>query len=219
MPTKRSAHSTRRASEPRKRRSTQENMDLIMRAAAAEFRASGFGGATTAAIARSAGVTEAQIFRYFDSKSKLFRESLFKPLNQHFLKFNAEHAKGNVAKTRSHRARQYIGELQQFLAAHAKTLMSLIVAQTYEAASAGGVQEIDSLNSYFERGASMMTQRTGAMPTVDPKLMVRVSFAAVLACALFKDWLFPRGIASDEEISAAVREFVMDGVNANSETQ
>jgi AcrR family transcriptional regulator len=193
-------------------------MDRIMRAAAAEFRTSGFSGATTAAIARSAGVTEAQIFRYFDSKSELFRESLFKPLNQHFLEFNAEHSKSKVAKTRSHRARQYIGELQQFLAAHAKTLMSLIVAQTYEAGSAGDLQEIDSLNSYFERGASMMSLRTGALPTVDPKLMVRVSFAAVLACVLFKDWLFPRGIASDEEISAAIREFVMDGVNANGES-
>jgi AcrR family transcriptional regulator len=191
-------------------------MERIVRAAAAEFRASGFSGATTAAIARSAGVTEAQIFRYFDSKSKLFRESLFKPLNQHFLEFNAEHPKGDAAKTRGHRARQYIGELQQFLTAHAKTLMSLIVAQTYDSASAGGLEEIHSLNSYFERGASMMSRRTGAMPTVDPKLMVRVSFAAVLACALFKDWLFPRGIASDEEISAAIREFVMDGVNANS---
>ncbi len=62
-------------------------MDRIIRAAADEFKASGFTGATTAAIARNAEVTEAQLFRYFASKAELFRESVFKPLNQHFLDF------------------------------------------------------------------------------------------------------------------------------------
>jgi hypothetical protein len=32
---------------------------------------------------------------------------------------------------------------------------------------------------------------------------------------IFKDWLFPEGLASQDEISAAIGDFVMDGVNAN----
>jgi hypothetical protein len=44
---------------------------------------------------------------------------------------------------------------------------------------------------------------------------VRVSFAAVLACILFKEWIFPPGMASDEQINAAIKDFVMDGINAN----
>lgn len=54
-------------------------------------------------------------------------------------------------------------------------------------------------------------------PKVDPKLMVRVSFVAVLACILFKEWIFPPGMASDEEIGAAIEDFVMDGINANTD--
>jgi AcrR family transcriptional regulator len=200
----------------RKRRSTEENMDRIIRAAADEFKAAGFTGATTAAIARNAEVTEAQLFRYFASKAELFRESVFKPLNQHFLDFFHSSGQSDAAEaeTRDDLSRRYISELQQFLSEHSKMLMSLVVAQTY-APGTDGVNEFDSLNTYFERGAAMMTGRMARTPKVDPKLMVRVSFAAVLACILFKEWIFPPGMASDGEIGAAIKDFVMDGINAN----
>jgi AcrR family transcriptional regulator len=200
----------------KKRRSTEENMVRIMRAAAGEFEASGFAGATTAAIARSAEVTEAQLFRYFASKAELFRESVFKPLNQHFLDFlSAQLSDAAETQTRGEKSRRYISELQQFMNQHSKMLMSLVVAQTYEPGSTDALNGIDSLCAYFERGAALMTTRIAATPKVDPKLMVRVSFAAVLACILFKEWIFPSGMASDEEISEAVKDFVMDGINAN----
>lgn len=190
-------------------------MQRIIRAAADEFKASGFTGATTAAIARNADVTEAQLFRYFASKADLFRESVFKPLNQHFLDFFHCDARSDaVEETRDDKSRRYISELQQFLSEHSKMLMSLVVAQTY-APGAQGVDEFDSLSTYFERGAAMMTGRMARAPRVDPRLMVRVSFAAVLACILFKEWIFPPGMASDEQISAAIKDFVMDGINAN----
>ncbi len=190
-------------------------MQRIIRAAADEFKASGFTGATTAAIARNADVTEAQLFRYFASKADLFRESVFKPLNQHFLDFFHSDGRSAAAEeTRDDQSRRYISELQQFLSEHSKMLMSLVVAQTY-APGTQGVNEFDSLSTYFERGAAMMTGRMARTPKVDPRLMVRVSFAAVLACILFKDWIFPPGMASDEQISAAIKEFVMDGINAN----
>ena len=199
----------------RKRRSTEENMDRIIRAAADEFKASGFTGATTAAIARNADVTEAQLFRYFASKAELFRESVFKPLNQHFLDFfHSDGRSAAEAETRDDKSRRYISELQQFLSEHSKMLMSLVVAQTY-APGTEGVNEFDSLSTYFERGAAMMTGRMARIPKVDPRLMVRVSFAAVLACILFKEWIFPPGMASDGQISAAIKDFVMDGINAN----
>ena len=202
----------------KKRRSTEENLDRIMRAAADEFEACGFAGATTAAIARNADVTEAQLFRYFASKAELFRESVFKPLNRHFIDFlSTQLSDAAKAETRGEKSRRYISELQQFMSEHSKMLMSLVVAQTYEPGSTDAVNEIDSLRTYFERGAALMTTRMAKTPKVDPKLMVRVSFAAVLACILFKEWIFPSGLASDEEISAAIKDFVMDGINANAD--
>jgi len=204
--------------EQKKRRSTQENMNRILRVAADEFKACGFAGATTATIARKADVTETQLFRYFTSKTELFREAVFKPLNQHFLDFRSRSlTDATQAEARADTARRYITELQQFLGEHSQMLMSLVVAQTYAPGSTDGVNEIDSVRAYFERGAAMMTNRMAdAAPRVDPKLMVRVSFAAVLACVLFREWLFPPGMAGDEEIVAAINDFVMDGINANS---
>jgi hypothetical protein len=64
----------------------------------------------------------------------------------------------------------------------------------------------------------MMASRMVGKPKVDPNLMVRVSFAAVLGCILFKDWILPAGLAGDQEISAAIKAFIMDGINANADT-
>jgi AcrR family transcriptional regulator len=202
----------------KKRRSTEENVDRILRAAADEFETSGFSGATTAAIARNAEVTEAQLFRHFASKSELFREAIFKPLNQHFLGFQSRLMTDPVrAATQRDQSILYITELQQFLSEHSKMLLSLLVAQTY-APRTEGISKIDSVQTYFERGAAMMNSRSGPSPKVDPQLMVRVSFAAVLACILFKEWIFPAGMASEHTIRAAINDFVLDGINANSAT-
>lgn len=216
LPSDKVKNKTPVAAPRRKRRSPEEIMDRLMRAASEEFRRSGFAGATTANIARNADVTEAQLFRYFGSKAELFREAIFKPLDEHFQKFNA----GRVTSARDptdHRelSRLYITELQEFIGEHAQMLMSLVVAQTYAPGSTQGIAGIDSLRTYFERGAATMTSRIGADPAVDPKLMVRVSFAAVLACILFKDWLFPAGLATEDSISAAIIDFVIDGISAN----
>jgi AcrR family transcriptional regulator len=201
----------------KKRRSSGELTNRLIRAAGEEFRRCGYMGATTVAIARRADVTEAQLFRYFASKAELFREAIFKPLNQHFVDFNARHlaAVDNRMNIRD-QALLYISELQQFIGAHSEMLMSVVVAQTYTPGRTESVAEIDSLHDYFKRGAAMMARRLDKKPRVEPKLMVRVSFAAVLACVMFKDWIFPRGLAGEGEISAAIQDFVMDGINANS---
>ena len=193
-------------------------MDLILLAAEEEFKRGGFAGSTTAAIAARAGVTETQLFRYFASKADLFREAIFTPLNRHFSDFNTGHLR-DAAQSETHRekVRQYTIELQHFIDDHSKMLLSLIVARTY-APETTGAGQIDSLQTYFERGAAMMAGRIGSEPAVDPKLMVRVSFAAVLGSVLFKDWLFPEGLATDDQISAAIIDFVLDGINANAGT-
>lgn len=202
----------------RKRRSPEEIMDRLLQAAEEEFKRNGFAGATTAAIARRADVTEAQLFRYFATKADLFREAIFKPLNQHFLEFNARHL-ADADKVQGFRemARLFITEQLQFLSNHSQMFMSLVVAEAYAPESTQGVGEIDSLRTYFERGAAMMSARVEKDPKVDPKLMVRVSFAAILACVIFKDWIFPKGMASRKEISAAITDFVIDGLSANTD--
>lgn len=200
------------APPPRKRRrSSQEVAERILRAAEAEFGEAGFAGATTAAIARRAEVTEAQIFRLYESKQDLFRAAIFGPLNDHFGRFMSEAASAEDGRQV---ARAYIVELQDFMARHSRMLMSLIVASAYSPDAAGSVADMKGLQTYFSRGAAMMTQRLSDNPKVAPELMVRVSFAAVLANLMFRDWLYPPGSA-EEDISEAIVEFVIGGIEAN----
>jgi AcrR family transcriptional regulator len=201
----------------RPRRDAAEIRAAILAAAAEEFEGRGFSGATTAAIARAADVTEAQIFRYFESKQALFRAAIFEELNRHFSDFHARQlmASEDSGDVRD-RARGYITELQDFIAGHSRMLMSLMVARAYgpEGGSGDSGAVLEELAAYFERGAAMQRARLGDAAPVDPALMVRVSFAAVLGCALFRDWMFPAEF-DDAAIRGATIEFVIDGLNAN----
>ncbi len=202
--------------ERRKRRSQEDLLGRILEAAAEEFQRSGYAGATTAAIARNAEVTEAQLFRYFGSKANLFREAVFKPLDEQLIQFVGEHAPdAGQPFSVDERAALYTEDLQRFLSANAEMLTTLVVAQKYDRDMAESVGEIKSLATYFDRGASLMSKGMKPSPRVDPKLMVRVSFAAVLGCVLFKDWMFSPGMASDAEIRRAIDIFVAEGIGAD----
>jgi AcrR family transcriptional regulator len=196
----------------RKRRSRDDILDRIVRAAVEEFKRYGFTGTTTAAIARKAEVTEAQLFRCFGSKANLFREAIFKPLDAHFLKFIHENLSDDGANSSIREITyRYTAELQRFMREHSDALTSLIFAQNYDSAPARGVNEIQSLSTYFDRCAAITEARMHGKPKFDLRMMVRVSFVAVLGCVMFKDWIFPPGLANDEDITAAVSNFVLSG--------
>jgi len=207
----------RRPAQRRARRSTNDILNRIVQAATEEFKRSGYTGTTTAAVARKADVTEAQLFRYFGSKANLFRETIFKPIDRHFLDFVNKHPPVREPGT-SARAMTalYTTELQRFISEHSQMLISLLVAQTYESGDSQPVSGINSLRAYFDHGAAMMRARIKGQPRVDPDLLVRVTFVTVLASIMFKSWIFPRDLASDDEITSAINDFVMDGINTNS---
>jgi AcrR family transcriptional regulator len=188
----------------------------ILRAATEEFKRIGYAGATTAAIAHKADVTEAQLFRNFGSKANLFREAIFKPLEEQLLQFTSTHVPDNSKRGDfADMAALYIEGLQRFIDENAGLITSLVAAQTYENDAGHDINAIASLGKYFDRGASIMRGRTKGNAKVDPKLMVRVSFAAVLACVMFKGWIFPKGLASEKQIRKAISDFVLEGISAN----
>jgi AcrR family transcriptional regulator len=209
---------------PRRRRAAAQVREAILAAAVEQFEQQGYSGATTAAIARRAQVTEAQIFRCFDNKAALFRASVFEPLNRHFAEFHARQlAFSESAASPRERAESHISELQEFIARHSRMLMTLVVAQAYDkergaderGAQGPGLAEMMAvLGTYFERSAALMRARMRSEPAVAPELMVRISFAAVLGCALFQPWLIPPEIADDAAVRAATKAFVIDGISA-----
>lgn len=216
MPNNTARPRTKVTQNRRRRRSTEEVVDRIIEAAGDQFEHNGYVGTKTAAIARKAGVAEALIFSNFGSKAKLFHDSIFKPLNRHFLEFCATHLvdAGDTEK-RLEDTREYILELRQFIARHSRMFSSLVAAQMYTSDNVRGLSEIEGLHDYFARASAVNRKRLTGKPRIDPKLLARVSFATILSCVIFKDWLFPGEFATEEEIGAAICNFVMDGLNAN----
>ena len=215
-PRRTTAHRGTPASK-RRRRSSEEVIDRLIEAACDEFELNGYAGAKTAAIARKAEVAEALIFSNFGTKAKLFQDAIFKPLNRHFLDFRAAHgADASDEKAMLEGSHRYIAELQHFVERHSRMLMSLFVAQFYDPDNLAGLSHVQGLQDYFTRATAMATERMAAKPPkIAPKLLARVSFATIMACVIFRDLLFPKGLASQAEIRAAISDFVMDGFSAN----
>lgn len=198
---------------PRKRRSSEDILNRIVRAATEEFKRYGLAGATTAAIARNAEVTEAQLFRYFGSKSNLFRETVFKPLDQLLSNFIDSHLRDDSRAPLQVMADldSYVEEFQQFITEHAAMLTSLVVAQIYDNGDARSVGEINSLKTFFDRGSTELAKTLGADAQADPEMLVRLSFITVLAAILFRHWIFPPNIANEKKIRDAISHFIMHG--------
>jgi len=210
------ARKTKAVRARRPRRTTEEIIDLVIDAACEEFERNGYEGTKTATIARRAGVAEALIFSNFGTKAKLFYDSIFKPLDRHFLRFRVAHTVApDDTEGMKKGTQQYIFELQQFIGRHSRMLKSVIAAQMYACGSVQGLSQIEGLHDFFSRASSTATSRRLDNPKIDPKLIVRISFATILACVIFKDWLFPKGLASEAEIRAAISDFIMEGLAAN----
>lgn len=199
----------------RKRRTTEEIVNRIIDAAVAEFGENGYSSATTAAIGRRARVAEALIFNHFGSKANLFRKAVFKPLDDHFAAFVAMHNIENIddadVLTES---REYVSDLVKFVRSHSEMFKSLVVNEAY-AKGENGSGGLRGLQDYFNKMSALEEARLKRRPKVSPQLIARISFAAILACVMFDEWLFPVGVASDREIHEAICDFIMDGLNVN----
>lgn len=202
------------------RRSTEEIIDRLMEAAVEEFEEKGYSGATTAAIARRAGVAEALLFNHFGSKSQLFQDTIFAPLSRHFEALLSQHpfTPGDPTGWNAG-ARLYISELQEFVASHSRMLLTLVFAQCYQPPGVDGLAQVSALQEYFDRSARRAEANLDYRPKVDPRDMARISFVSIMACVLFQDWIFPDSEARKDEIRAAMIDFVMDGLSVNAPSE
>jgi len=200
----------------RGRRSTEEVVERLLDAATHEFEEKGFGGATTAAIARRAGVAEALLFKHFGSKTQLFQDAIFGPLSRQFDAFMQDHPPElQTADTKRALTVEYIGQLQDFVGRHARALMSLMVAQSYKTDGIDGIAGVQGLRDFFDKASSTALKNIDGEPAVHPALLARISFVSILSCLLFQDWLFEPGLAGVEDIRMAISAFVMEGLTVN----
>lgn len=206
--------STQAIRRRRPRRSTEEITGRLLDAAVHEFAANGYAGARTAAIAQRAGVVEPLLFKYFGSKANLFERAIFQTLDRHYRNFvendPADAAGGDGWEEQT---REYIGQQQDFLRENARLFMSLVVHESFDAEGGHGVEGMSGLQEFLDKMAEFADTRVADPSVTDAKLIARISFASLLACVLFRDWLFPKNIAPEHKIRSAVIDFVLKGAD------
>ncbi len=202
-------------SKRRKRRSTAEIIDRITDAAFLEFSENGYTSATTSAIARRAEVAEALIFTHFGSKTNLFRKAVFKPLDDHFSNFINTHTRSHGSEAdRLRESREFVSNLVAFIRRHSGMFKSLVVNEAY-GKEGDGASGLRGLQDYFEKMSSLEDTWPVEQAKISPPLVSRISFASILGCILFNDWLFPQGLADDDDIHEGICDFIMEGLSAN----
>lgn len=198
-----------------KRRSGRQVVEALKDAASEEFSSRGYSRTKTAAIARKAGVSENLLFKHFGSKANLFNDTVFNPIERHFAEFSAQHvARIGNAEDRAEVSKKYIAEMQGFIREHADAIMLLIMSKSFEDGEVNGIDKVSGLHRYFENTSEIVSKRVAGQPRIDPRLMACISFSAILSCEIFADWLFPKGWGSEQEIQAAVADFVLGGFKA-----
>lgn len=199
----------------RSRRTGEEVVERLRGAATSEFASNGYSRTKTAMIAQSAGVSETLLFKHFGSKARLFNETVFGPIDQHFEELSRQDGQAAETTPRGTLAKRYILEMQDFFRAHADALRLLIMSQSFEDEQVHGIDKLSSLHRYFAKASDMARAHIAGEPRIDPKLVACISFATVLSCELFRDWLFPEGWGSEDDIHRAVADFVFLAVEAN----
>ena len=198
----------------RTRRSAEEITRRLLDAAVEEFAANGYAGARTANIAQRAGVVEPLLFKYFGSKTNLFQRAIFDNLDRNYARFVLSHeVVSDDPAAWDNQAREYVGQQQDFLRENSRMFMSLIIQESFYGDETQGADGLNGLQAFLDKMSSFAEARAGDRSVADPRLVARISFASLLACALFSDWLFPKGMANEEKIRAAVIDFILKGAD------
>jgi len=196
----------------RTRRSAEEITRRLLDAAVAEFSLNGYAGARTAAIAQRAGVVEPLLFKYFGTKANLFQRAIFDTLDRHYTRFVDTHASDpGDRSSRVAQSSEYVGQQQDFLRDNSRMFMSLILREAFDADAGEGVEGLGGLQEFLDKMSAFAEARRGDGDATASKLIARISFGSLLACVLFRDWLLPKDIASDEQVRQAVIDFVLKG--------
>jgi AcrR family transcriptional regulator len=172
------------------RRTPQEVRDLLLGAARSTFAARGYARSSTREIADAAGVSEALLFRHFGTKANLFELAVLRP----FHGFMDDYVKARPDITDQPPppevpSREYIESLYDILTANRELVMALLAARAYEVDLTATPELSDALDRLQAVVETELAQR--GLTDVDVPVTIRLTFAMVVALAVFQDWLFP----------------------------
>ena len=172
------------------RRTPQEVRELLLGAARSTFAARGYARSSTREIADAAGVSEALLFRHFGSKANLFELAVLDPFHgfmEAYVDSRPDITDGPPPPEAP--SRDFIESLYAILTANRELVMALLAARAYEVDLTATPELSDALDRLEVMAETELAQR--GMTDVDVPVTIRVTFAMVVALAVFQDWLFP----------------------------
>jgi AcrR family transcriptional regulator len=199
--------------ERRTRRSPQEVRELLLGAARSTFAARGYARSSTREIAEAAGVSEALLFRHFGTKANLFELAILDPFHG-FINAYVDGRPADITDTPPPPevpSREYVATLFDLLSRNRDLVMALVAARAYEVDLTARPELSDALDRLQALVEGEMAQR--GLEDIDVPVTIRVTFAMVVALAVFQDWLFPRDHRpSNERIVDEMVQFMVHGL-------
>ena len=179
---------------PKPRRERGEARRLLLSAARASFATRGYSGTSTREIAESAGVSEALIFRHFESKRRLFEEAVLDPFNEFVAEYvEAWRAQLGTPLPTSALIRQFVEGLYQLLREHRALIMVLAAADAFERDTLVDGNGDSELSRHLDVVADILGAE--AVPRglfgLDVPVTVRTIVSMVIGMTVLEEWLLP----------------------------
>ena len=194
------------------RRTPQEVRELLLGAARSTFAARGYARSSTREIAEAAGVSEALLFRHFGTKANLFELAVLDPFHgfiDAYVESQPDITDGPPPPEVP--SRDYIESLYDILTANRELVMALLAARAYEVDLTATSELSDALDRLEAMVEIELAQR--GLPDVDVPVTIRVTFAMVVALAVFQDWLFsPEKRPDRQQIIDEMVQFMVHGL-------
>lgn len=216
----------------RKRRIPGEARKLLLESARNLFSEQGYRRTTTRQIANEANVSEPLLFRHFGSKAGLFDAAMLEPYHEFISELMSEfvsswqdaldrsgETEGRAFDVNGGRqlTRRYVSGLYDLMRSHSRLFLSIISARAFEGASFadGDLIHESDISRQLDRFDELLRHSSETAPPkyMDSTVSFRLIVGAVMAAAVFDDWLFPSGSArpSDERILSELTQFTLYG--------
>ncbi|WP_433472257.1 TetR/AcrR family transcriptional regulator [Spirillospora sp. CA-142024] len=166
-----------------------------MRAARELFAEQGYAQASTRQIAQRAGVTQAQVFRHFGSKPRLFVEAAYQPFHDFVADYVHRWAEqGHGMDSSVHDTEVFVDGLYRLLLENQRLLGAMSGSAAVDVPELG-TETAAFLREVFDRLQSEVALESGAKggKTMDPAYAVRFAFALVFGVSALDQALFPPG--------------------------
>lgn len=194
------------------RASAQERQASIIAAAASLFAANGFKGTTTREIARTAGISEALLFKYFPTKRALYAAILAEKAPVSQLLASVEEA---ARKRDDARVFTLIAGYRIRRGAD-PTLLRLLLFSALEGHELSDMFFRNQHRVFYDYLAGYIARRIrdGAFRRVDPLLVARAFMGMVIYHRLLHEIFLVPAHRSPEEAVAAYVSLFLDGLRA-----